>query len=194
MRTVRRLYFYAVALISLEIVLWGLVGLARSILSSLQVFQAGAFQLAQALALVLVGVPVFGFHWLMAQRFARRETDERASGIRAAFLYGVLLSTLIPVVQNTLALVNRPILIGMRLSSSRAFVGGQQIWSDNVIAIVMNLLVAAYFFTVLRADWKVVEPRESFANLRRIYRWIWALYGLGLTVSGLDQILSFLLS
>lgn len=194
MRTIRRLYFYAVALISLEIVLWGLVGLARSILSSLNVFQAGAFQLAQALALVLVGVPVFGFHWLMAQHFARREMDERASGIRAAFLYGVLLGTLIPVVQNILALVNRPVLVGMQLSSSRAFVGGQQVWTDNVIAIVMNLLVAAYFFTILRADWKEVEPSESFANLRRIYRWIWVLYGLGLTVSGLDQILRFLLS
>ncbi len=194
MRTIRRLYFYAVALISLEIVLWGLVGLARSILSSLHVFQAGAYQLAQALALILVGVPVFAFHWLMAERFARREMDERASGIRAAFLYGVLLGTLIPVVQNILALVNRPALIGMHLSSSRAFVGGAQVWTDNAIAIVMNLLVAAYFFTVLRADWKVVEPRESFANLRRIYRWIWVLYGLGLTVSGINQILRFLLS
>jgi len=194
MRTIRRLYFYAVALISLEIVLWGLVGLARSILSSLHVFQAGAYQLAQALALILVGVPVFAFHWLMAERFARREMDERASGIRAAFLYGVLLGTLIPVVQNTLALVNRPALIGMQLSSSRAFVGGAQVWTDNIIAIVMNLLVAVYFFTVLRTDWKVIEPRESYANLRRIYRWIWVLYGLGLTVSGLFQLMRFLLS
>lgn len=194
MRTVRRLYFYVVALISLEIVLWGLVGLARSILSSLHVFQAGASQLAQALALILVGVPVFGFHWLMAQRFARREVDERASGIRAAFLYGVLLGTLIPVVQNLLALVNRPTLSFMQLESSRAFVGGQQIWSDNLIAIVMNFIVAVYFFTVLRADWKVIEPRENFVHLRRIYRWIWVLYGLGLTVSGLDQILRFLLN
>ena len=31
MKTVRRLYFYAVAFISLEIVLWGLIGLLRSI-------------------------------------------------------------------------------------------------------------------------------------------------------------------
>ena len=30
MRTVRRLYFYAVAFVSLEVVLWGLIGLARS--------------------------------------------------------------------------------------------------------------------------------------------------------------------
>ena len=34
MRTIRRLYFYAVALISLEVVVWGLIGLLRSIFSS----------------------------------------------------------------------------------------------------------------------------------------------------------------
>ncbi len=194
MRTVRRLYFYAVALISLEVVLWGLVGLARSILSSLHVFQAGASQLAQALALVLVGVPVFAFHWLMAQRFAHREAEERSAGIRAAFLYGVLLGTLIPVVQNILALVNRPVLAGLRLSSTRAFVGGGQLWSDNLIAIVMNLLVAFYFLRILQSDWKVIEARENYTNLRRLYRWAWVLYGLGLTVTGVDQVLRFLMS
>lgn len=193
MRTIRRLYFYAVALISLELVLWGLVGLARSILSSLDVFQAGAFQLAQALALVLVGVPVFLFHWLMAQRFATREMEERSSGIRAAFLYGILLGTLIPVIQNIIALVNRPVLVGMRLSSTRAFLGGTQVWTDNVIAILMNLLVAGYFYFVLRNDWKVIQPDENFTNLRRIYRWVWMLYGLGLTVLGFNQLVRYLL-
>ena len=34
MRTVRRLYFYAVAFVSLEVVLWGLIGLARSLFHS----------------------------------------------------------------------------------------------------------------------------------------------------------------
>ena len=33
MKTIRRLYFYLVAFISMEIVLWGLIGLARSIFS-----------------------------------------------------------------------------------------------------------------------------------------------------------------
>ena len=117
MRTIRRLYFYLVALISLELVLWGLIGLARSILVSLDIFQAGAAQLAQALALVLVGLPVFLFHWLMAERSTRQDMDERSSSVRAAFLYGVLLGSLIPVVQNIIALVNRPVLVGFSLSS-----------------------------------------------------------------------------
>lgn len=196
MRTIRRIYFYAVALISLEVVLWGLIRLARSIFCPELVSCGGGLgsDLAQGLALILVGMPVFGFHWLMAQRFARDDMDERASGIRAAFLYGVLLGTLIPVVQNLLALVNRPVLSSLQMLSSRAFVGGGQVWSDNIIAILMNLLVAVYIFSILGGDWKVIQPKEAFTNLRRIYRWVWTLYGLGLLVSGLDQMLRFILS
>jgi hypothetical protein len=195
MRTIRRIYFYAVALISLEVVLWGLINLLRSIVCQHLVACGGiGSALARGLALVLVGVPVFGFHWMMVQRFAHRDTDERASALRAASLYGVLLGTLIPVVQNSLALVNRPVLSSLRMESSLAFVGGGQAWSDNLIAILMNLLVAAYFFYILRGDWKAIQPNEAFANLRRIYRWAWSLYGLGLLVSGVDQILRFILS
>jgi hypothetical protein len=57
MKTIRRLYFYAVALISLEVVLWGLIGLLRSIVG--QVINDSAQALAQALSLILVGVPIF---------------------------------------------------------------------------------------------------------------------------------------
>ena len=45
MKTVRRLYFYAVALISLEVVLWGLINLLRSIID--QTVGGGAEALAQ---------------------------------------------------------------------------------------------------------------------------------------------------
>lgn len=62
MKTVRRLYFYAVALISIEVVLWGLINLLRSIVD--QTIGGQAQSLASALALTLVGVPIFLFHWL----------------------------------------------------------------------------------------------------------------------------------
>ena len=58
----------------------------------------------------------------------------------------------------------------------------------------MNLLVAAYFLHILRRDWQVVQPAENYIIVRRIYRWVWMLYGLGLTVTGVDQVLRFLLS
>ena len=194
MRTIRRLYFYAVAFVSLEIVVWGLVGLARSFFCIRGVAVCGAATfLAQGLALILVGVPVFGFHWWMAERLARQDGEEHASGIRAVFLYGALLGTLIPVVQNTLALLDRLALQAVGLSSSRAILGSNQSWSDNLIAIVMNAIVAVYFLRVLQSDWLVIVPKEAFTEIRRIYRHVWLIYSLGIVVAAVQQLLRFVL-
>ena len=70
MRTIRRLYFYLVSFITFEVVLWGLIGLLRSILSTSQISDGGD-ALARALSLTLVGVPIFALHWLWAQRALR---------------------------------------------------------------------------------------------------------------------------
>jgi hypothetical protein len=193
MRTVRRLYLYAVALVSLEIVLWGLIGLARSIFCP-PTRVCGAGSLAEALALILVGIPVFLIHWLIAQRYARDDPDERAAGLRAAFLYGILLGTLIPIVQNALALLDRLALDAAGLPAVQAFLGQGQFWTDNLIAILMNALIAAYFLRVTRGDWRAISPKEPFADLRRVYRHAWLVYGLALTIAAAQQLLRFILS
>ena len=191
MRIIRRLYFYGIAFISLEVVLWGLIGLLRSIFES--ALGGSATRLAQALALILVGMPVFGLHWWVSQRDSRRDMDEHASGIRAFFLYAVLLSTFIPVIQSLLAVINRLFLDANHLSRLAAVVGSQQTWSDNLIALLMNALIASYFVTVLHADWKQITRIETFTNVRRLSRYLWVLYGLLLTVGGVQQILLFIL-
>ena len=86
MKTVRRLYFYAVALISFEVVLWGLVGLIRSIVNP-NLITDNAQALATALSLILVGIPFFLVHWLWAQRVSAREEEEKTATVRAVFLY-----------------------------------------------------------------------------------------------------------
>jgi hypothetical protein len=192
MRTIRRLYFYSVAFISLEVVLWGLIGLLRSIFVPAAT-GGNTTLLAQGLALILVGVPVFGLHWWVVQRDARREADEHTSGMRAFFLYAVLLSTFIPVIQNFLAAVNRLFLETSHLSRTAAFVGSQQTWSDNLIALLMNTLIGVYFISVLRADWKQIAVQGAFLFVRRISRYLWVLYGLLLMVAGVQQILTFIL-
>jgi hypothetical protein len=189
MRSIRRLYLYAVAFISLEVVLWGLIGLARSTFSPDLV--AGPGNLARALALILVGVPIFGLHWGFAQRSAALESEERTAGLRAVFLYGVMLATLLPVVQNTLALVNRLLVTAAGLDPWQAALGRGQTWGDNLIAILMNLVVAVYFYSIQRRDWQEITGKEAIADVRRLYRYIWVAYGLGLSVFGLQQILRF---
>jgi|GEM_PF-188882 len=192
MRTIRRLYIYAVAFISLEVVVWGLISLLRSVLDA-SIIGGSATRLAGALALTLVGLPVFWLHWRMAQNDSTRDMDEHDSGLRALFLYAVLLSTLIPAIQSFLAVVNRLFLDANHLTRLAAVVGSQQTWSDNLIALLINLLIASYFVTVLRADWKSIIVKEPFANVRRIARYLWVLYGLLLTVGGVQQILLFVL-
>lgn len=195
MKSIRRLYFYLVALISIEVVLWGLVSLLRSIVD--QTISGGADALAQALALILVGVPIFLIHWLWAQRAAARDEEEKTATIRAAFFYAILLGTSIPVAQNMLSFIDRSLIQVTGLGVERAFISfREQTLADNLIAIVMNGIVAAYFWNILRSEWRTLSDplqRENFTEVRRLYRYIWMLYGLLLTVFGAQQILRFLL-
>jgi hypothetical protein len=190
MKTIRRLYFYAVAFISIEVVLWGIIGLLRSIFNQSEV-TSGATTLAQALSLILVGVPIFLFHWVWAQNVSAKDDEENSASLRAVFLYGTLLATLVPAVQNFLALVNRTFLSTANLYSYRALVGGTQTWSDNLIAILINLLIASYFWNVLKKNWQSLSEIENFAEIRRLYRFIWMLYGLLMTVYGTQQALDY---
>jgi hypothetical protein len=191
MKTIRRLYFYAVAFISFEVVLWGLIGLIRSIVNP-DLITNSAQTLAQALSLILVGVPIFLIHWLWAQRTAAREEEEKTATLRAVFLYGALLGTLIPVVQNSLALINRIFLGVVRISYERALVGSTQSWPDNLIAITLNLLLASYFWSILRADWSALPDAENFKDIRRLYRFLWMLYGLLMIIFGTQQIVRYI--
>ncbi|MCI0550178.1 MAG: DUF5671 domain-containing protein [Anaerolineae bacterium] len=191
MKSIRRLYFYLVAFISIEVVLWGLVGLLRSIVDD--TVSGGADALAQALALILVGVPIFLIHWLWAQRASSSDPEEKSATLRAVFLYAILLGTLIPVVQNLLAFIDRALIQATGLEVERAFRAfSEQTLADNFIAILMNGVVAAYFWNILHGEWATLNDKENFSEVRRLYRYIWMLYGLLMTVFGAQQILRYL--
>ena len=191
MKSIRRLYFYLVAFISIEVVVWGLVGLLRSIID--QTVSGGADALAQALALILVGVPIFLIHWLWAQRASAKDEDEKSATLRAVFLYAILLATLIPVIQNLLSFIDRALVEATGLGVGRAFASfREQTLADNLIAIIMNVIVASYFWGILGNDWATLTGKENFSEVRRVSRYIWTLYGLLMTVFGAQQILRFL--
>jgi len=192
MRTVRRIYFYLVTLVSLEIALWGVVSLARNILSPTYRLQNSDL-LASGLALVLVGLPIFLLHWWLAQRDAARDEDERASRVRGVFLYAALLATMIPVVQSVLAIVNRVLLNLFNDSRIAAIFGGQQTALDNLISIAVNAVVFVYFLRELRADWRANLPGSTLDEERRLYRTIWVIYGLLLLTAGLRLMLLYVL-
>ncbi len=193
MQNIRRLYLYAVSLVSLEVVLWGSIGLLRSLFAGQDVGGGSTDLLAGALALILVGIPVFLVHWLLIQRSLQKEPEERTTRLRAIFLYLVLLITLIPIVQNGLSLLNQMLLQIFEINSRLAILGSSQNWTDSLVAIVANSVAAFYFYRVLRADWRSGEVGNTFWEVRRFYRYIWLIYGLGLFIIGLQQLIQYIL-
>ncbi|MGC8874514.1 MAG: DUF5671 domain-containing protein [Chloroflexia bacterium] len=192
MRIARQIYLYAMTAVALEVAVWALVDLVSTAFAWRTV-GADAGLLARGLSLTLVALPVFAVHWIPAQRAAFREAEERGSLPRALFLYGVLLVLLVAVVQNGVVLLDRLFLDAMGLSAEATLFGAYRKPAANGIALVVNALFAAYFATVLRADWKETSPTVLPA-VRRLYRYLWAAYTLGLAVAGVQQLLQYLVS
>jgi hypothetical protein len=204
MQSIRRLYLYTVALVSLEVVLWGSIGLARLVFTG-EELGSSTSRLAESLSFTLVAVPVFLIHWLLAQRGATLHPEERFARLRALFLYGTLLATLVPVAQNGMAVLSRSLLAAFNLDPWQALAGGGQTLSDNLVAIALNGFVAAYFFNTLRLNWQAaladedaqqppIKPGEEFLETRRLYRYLWMLYGLAMVIFGVQQVVKFILS
>lgn len=193
MQNIRRLYLYAVSLVSLEVVLWGIIGLLRSFFAGEELGSGSVDRLAGALALILVGIPVFLVHWWLVQRNLQKDPEERWNRVRAIFLYLVLLITLIPIVQNGISLVNQLLLQVFGIETRQAFLGSTQNWTDSLVAIGVNAVAAFYFYRVLASDWRSGEMGSSFQEVRRLYRYIWLIYGIGLSVFGLQQVIQYIL-
>ncbi len=193
MLTIRRFYFYLVTFISLEVVIWGTILLARTLISPLPIRSVSTL-LASGLSLVLVGLPIFLLHWVTAQRDALRNEEERCTHVRAIFLYGARLAVLIPVVQNLLAILIRGLLSLMDAPIISAFVGGGQSLADNLVAISINLVAWAYLERVLRSDREAWLQDDHLDETRALYRYVWLVYGLVLSVMGVQRILHFLLA
>jgi hypothetical protein len=187
MKTIRRLYFYLVTLVSLEVVVWALISLTRSIFD-----QSLADILAGGLAFILVALPVFLFHWRFVQREAATDNEERFSGVRALFLYTAWISLAVPVVHSLLSIVLRLLAILFEVSRTAVAIGGNQSWTDNIIAILVNVVLASYIYSVLKQDWQVNPSEEAFPIVRRLNRYLWVIYGLGLTYAGVVQILLYI--
>lgn len=197
MKSIRRIYLYGVSFVSLLVVLWGSIGLLRSLFAGQEIGTGNVTRLAGALSLILVGLPVFGIHWWLAQREGSGHSDqgegERYPIERGFFLYAVLLVTLVPAVQNLLSLIDRLLLQLLGVAPGLALLGGQQTWPDNLVALLANLAAAAYFYWVLRQEWKAGSPPDEWQDLRRLYRYLWLVYGLAMVFFGLQQTLAFVL-
>ncbi len=91
MDVVRRVYLYVIAAASLGMLVVGLCNLGASLVdlaSGSAVERSVRESVATAGALILVGLPIWAFHWTIANRAARSNSADRGSALRRLYLYG----------------------------------------------------------------------------------------------------------
>ncbi len=191
MKLIRRIYIYLVTFISFEVTAWAIIGLVRSIFNRSSI-GGNATDLAQAISMILVGGIVFWIHWGMAQKDAAENQKERLSTTRAIFFYATWASLTTPVVQNFLALLVRSLSSLFNVTMNTYGFAANQSSSENVIAIFVNLILGAYIFSLVKAHWLKDPAIEAFITTRRIFRYLWKLYGLAMVIMGLSLIISYI--
>jgi hypothetical protein len=194
MQTARRLYVYLLSAISLGVLSTGIWLVLHVLLDSLGIGQGTPIggsgsdreQLSLALALIGVGLPVWGVHWWLAERGLRpaatHQDEERGSTIRALYLAGVLAVAFGFGAYAATQLIRELIL---------AIVGGgtPNFFGNDVGGLLALLLVAtviwAYHVSVRRRDTSAGALAGAAAWLPRLYLYGAALVALQLMLTGI---------
>ena len=178
--TVRRLYFYVVAFVSLMMSASGIVLLIQVILDSIfggDVISDSTTRLAGGVSLVIVGAPLWFFHWRYIQRTVVEQPVETRSILRKLYIYITLAvagSILIYTALNVLNWIFR---------------------TDDFSGYDLAALIA--WGVVWIFHW-LLEEREGQQTsdirvIRRLYIYIASLAGLVMLSLGVGRVLYFIL-
>ena len=183
----RRLYVYIVAAASIAMVLIGLINLGSTVLNQLLNTTPPYTNVRDAYAgfgaVILVGLPVWGIHWWLAQRFAARNADERASAIRRLYLYVVLAATGIALAVYLRRLIEDAAGVMLGSSSDGASIT-RALWAVLVLAAFW-----IYHFRTAGADRNTVGESGVSATLRRWYAYSLLFLGLAFLLFGARNLL-----
>jgi hypothetical protein len=191
MLTVRRIYLYLVAAISLTVVTWSVIGLIRLILSE-GIGEGQIIGLATLLAAIIVGIPIFLFHWLMAQRLTVKNAEERESIVRRIYFYGLLLVGAAPILSNLYRLVDDGLVLllgGMQ----RDYYPYSLSVGEHLAAILVWGVIWVYLWRQVQADNRLLPPLEINLTIHRLYLLILSLAGLIMVTWGAIGLIQALL-
>jgi len=183
----RRLYIYIVAAASIAMVLIGLINLGSTALNQLLNATPPYSNVRDAYAgfgaVILVGLPVWGVHWWLAQRFAARTVDERASAIRRLYLYVVLAATGIALAIYLRRLIEDATGVLLASSSDGASIT-RALW-----AVLVLIAFWLYHFRTAALDRTRVGESGVSATLRRWYAYGLLFLGLAFLLFGARNLL-----
>jgi hypothetical protein len=197
----KRLYVYAVSSISLLVLSVGLYNLLAVALGEIADVlgasvvggeSSGREQLSLAIALVVVGAPVFAIHWWLVGRgwsgTDPSAADDRHSAIRA-FHMGLVATVALGIVAfAAIHLVD----LGFRLVLGS--IEGDGRLTDDLAMILVAAPVWWFHMTRRNADLRHDRLRGGAAWLTRLHRYGWAFTGLMILLVGASQIIGTLSS
>ena len=190
MSNVRRWYIYLVCAISLQSVIWAIIGLLRNLF----IYGVDPIAVAFQIAVVIVGLPVYLAHWLWGQRLVQGEDEERGAVLRRFYLYGTMAALLGPFTANSFDMIRR--LLG-GISSNQSYDYLQLSVGETLVFHVLAMLVLVpmwiYHQRTITEDARTIPEIGGSATVRRIYVLGFSVAGLALTAMAVIHIIRWIL-
>ena len=177
--TLRRLYYYGLSFVALMFSASGAVMLVDYVTDSFsgrQILSRGETQLALALAITMVGTPIWIFHWWLAHKAVRRYPAETRAVGRKVYL------TLVLGVSAALGAFGLVSLLRWLLGAD----------SFNGLHLAFPLVWGGVWGFHWYVDSLEVPRTEAADSVRRVYVYGTSLYGLVMLLVGLGVILRHL--
>lgn len=197
--TIRRLYFYFIAFVSLLVGLFSLTSLLQilldvwlSVASPYSVNNAAFIRnaVARSGGLLLVATPIFVIHWAYIRRL-QSQPDETQAALRKLFLYATSAVTLGVAAENGRQLIadSTKVVLGLPLQESALWPSR---WLYLILAVLVNVLLLVYFQRQAATDSDWGHERHWAGSLRRLFHAGVGLVGLWLLIFGGGSVLEVL--
>jgi hypothetical protein len=193
MQIVRRAYLYIVAFISFQTCLWAAVGLALMVIDPPPPGRLLVIRLAGLLSALIVAIPFYLVHWLIAQRIARDNTDERSASARSLYHYGLMIATAAPALGSGASILHEllSLVIGGPGATTLKDIGDDL--PTQLVIVALNAAAWIYARRHALADHQAIPEQGGRATIHRIYRYLFVSSGLALTTSGVGTLLVLIL-
>lgn len=194
--TIRRLYFYLIALVSFIAALAGLDSLLQQLTNvwlgapALGTLYDNAYTrqvIAQSGGVLLVATPIFLLHWGYMQR-RLDEPGERGAALRKFFLYVASAVAVGYVLVRSYGLLSElaRLALGQPLAASDLWPSE---WLHWLLMIVAAGALQLYLHSVLIGDGDYGREVDLAGSWRRLYQALAGLLGLGLLIQGSADII-----
>ena len=177
----KRVYYYVLGFVALGFASTGVTLLVKGLLEVIageRVIAGGEAQLALALALTLVGTPIWLYVLSLSQRSLREHSVEAGTFGRKLYVY-LVMSASAAVAASGLVVLLRGIL------GAADFNAGQ---------IALPLVMGGVWYFHWRMETEEGQSSEIARLVRRLYVYLTAAYGLGLLGAGFALLLADLLT